>query len=282
MQQTVKQEEWIIYLTTNLINKKIYVGQRKLDGSKKDKTYKGSGKLICLAYAKHGIYNFNREILQYAYSAKEADEIETYYIAKLDARNPKIGYNLHIGGNSQCGENNAAYGVSDKRVRCIETNTVYKSIEHASKDTGARSDGISAVCRGLYGKSGGYQWEYVDEPIKKYENKPERVRKVYCITNDTTYDSIRKAATALDLHAISITNVCKGKLHHTGNYTFKYLDGEAVTKQKVRVKCENNGLIFESIGEASRFMRVSRSVIEKQLQGAKSKNTNLIFIKLSE
>jgi len=276
------KQEWIIYVTTNLINKKIYVGQRKLDGSKKDKTYKGSGKLIRLAYAKYGIYNFNREILQYAYSAKEADEIETYYIAKLDARNPKIGYNLHIGGNSQCGENNAAYGIMDKKVRCVETNTIYKSIEHATKDTGARSDSISAVCRGIYAKAGGFHWEYVDEPVKKYEHKPERVRKVYCITNDTTYDSIRKAAKELGLHAISITNVCKGKLSHTGNYTFKYLDGETVTKQKVRVKCENNGMIFESIGEASRFMGIKDHVIERQLRGGKSKNTDLIFVKLTD
>ncbi len=44
-----------IYLTTNLINKKKYVGQHK--SSKFDERYKGSGKLIKKAFKKYGKEN---------------------------------------------------------------------------------------------------------------------------------------------------------------------------------------------------------------------------------
>lgn len=276
MSNVQSADEYIIYLTTNMVNGKIYVGQRKLQYNKKDDTYKGSGKLIRAALLKYGEENFKRVILQEAFSPEEADNIEIHYIKQLDSRNPKVGYNLHVGGNSQCGESNACH----KRVRCIETGIIYKSIAHASKDTGTRDDSISSVCRGITGKAGGFRWEFVDEVSKKYENKPARVREVYCFNNDKTYSSVREAALELNLHAISITNVCKGKLNHTGNYTFKYTDGQSVTKQKVRVKCVNNGMEFDSIGEASRFMKVSNSIIQTQLKGGLSKNTELTFIKI--
>lgn len=36
----------------------------------------------------------------------------------------------------------------------------FKSIDHASKWSGAKSSNISAVCRGLRKRAAGYQWEY--------------------------------------------------------------------------------------------------------------------------
>ena len=49
-----------------------------------------------------------------------------------------------------------------KKVRCIETNIVYDSINHASRETGIPSGNISACCRDVYNHSGDYHWEYVD------------------------------------------------------------------------------------------------------------------------
>lgn len=50
-----------IYKTTNLINKKIYIGQHTAD--KFDTNYLGSGLLITKAINEHGKANFKAELL---------------------------------------------------------------------------------------------------------------------------------------------------------------------------------------------------------------------------
>lgn len=88
----------IIYKTTNTVNGKIYVGQSIYD----DPDYLGSGKVIMYAIAKYGRENFTKEILEELEleepPRKNLDTRETHWIAKLDACNPEIGYNISHGG----------------------------------------------------------------------------------------------------------------------------------------------------------------------------------------
>ena len=49
---------FIVYKTTNKINKKFYIGVHCLEAKKSHKTYFGSGKLIKLALKKYGRENF--------------------------------------------------------------------------------------------------------------------------------------------------------------------------------------------------------------------------------
>jgi hypothetical protein len=55
----------VIYKTTNLINKKIYIGKRIFTKDKffRNKYY-GSGKLLKEAINKYGLGSFNREVLE--------------------------------------------------------------------------------------------------------------------------------------------------------------------------------------------------------------------------
>lgn len=87
-----------IYKITNLINGKIYIGQRKYN--KTHKEYLGSGKLIKKAIEKYGKENFKKEILIEYNNSEEANELEKYYIKLYDSRNPNIGYNIAEGGNN--------------------------------------------------------------------------------------------------------------------------------------------------------------------------------------
>lgn len=50
-----------------------------------------------------------------------------------------------------------------KPVKCLDLNTVYKSIKEASSLTGISSSGISQCCRGITKTAGGYHWEYITE-----------------------------------------------------------------------------------------------------------------------
>lgn len=85
-----------VYKTTYLQNNKIYVGQHKSDVF--DEKYYGSGIIISKLLKKYSIDNFLCEILEECSSEEELNEKEIYWIEKLDARNPDIGYNIASGG----------------------------------------------------------------------------------------------------------------------------------------------------------------------------------------
>ena len=87
-----------VYKTTNLINNKIYIGQHKWVGESIDSNYLGSGYLLKRALQVHGRKNFKCELLDWAETKEALDKLEVYWIDKLDARNPEIGYNIALGG----------------------------------------------------------------------------------------------------------------------------------------------------------------------------------------
>lgn len=101
-----------IYRTTNLINGKSYIGQHTTvnlnDG------YLGSGTVLKKAIEKYGKENFDREILCYASSEKELNELEKLYIDSYNAVENEDYYNLIEGGHPGCspmyGEDNPMYG----------------------------------------------------------------------------------------------------------------------------------------------------------------------------
>lgn len=99
-----------IYITTNLINGKSYIGQHRK--SYFDEKYFGSGKKLTLAIIKYGIDNFNCEILDWAKNQEELNEKEIYYIAHYK-KIKKAEYNIAPGGNQPYvgyGKDNPFYG----------------------------------------------------------------------------------------------------------------------------------------------------------------------------
>lgn len=87
-----------IYLTTNLINDKKYIGQHKSPIF--DEKYKGSGKYLCRAIKKYGWDNFICEIIEVCSSADELNEKEEYWIEFYNAVESTEYYNIARGGNN--------------------------------------------------------------------------------------------------------------------------------------------------------------------------------------
>lgn len=85
-----------IYLTTNLINGKKYVGMHK--SSKFDPNYKGSGKILRQAFAKHGWDNFKVEILVECETPEELSQQEFEEIERRHAVESSDYYNIKQGG----------------------------------------------------------------------------------------------------------------------------------------------------------------------------------------
>ena len=89
-----------IYLITNLINGKVYVGQsinlRRRWREHKYRIYQNNSP-IDLAFIKYGRENFKNEILEFCLP-EDLDEREKYWINFYDSYNSKKGYNATYGG----------------------------------------------------------------------------------------------------------------------------------------------------------------------------------------
>lgn len=92
-----------IYKLTNKINGKIYIGKsndpsrRKIEHLSKSKRNNGNH-YLSNAIKKHGIENFDLEILSQYNSEDEAYSAEISYINQLNSTDKNIGYNLTVGG----------------------------------------------------------------------------------------------------------------------------------------------------------------------------------------
>lgn len=84
-----------VYITTNLINNKKYIGQHS--GEIND-SYLGSGVHLLKAIKKYGKNNFKKEILEKCNSQEELDQAEKRWIKFFDAVNSEEFYNIAEGG----------------------------------------------------------------------------------------------------------------------------------------------------------------------------------------
>ena len=88
-----------IYLITNKINGKIYIGKHSTD--KLNDYYIGSGVLFRKAIQKYGRENFTKEYLAFCDTEEKLNWLERFYIKKYKAK--EVGYNLSDGGEGPSG-----------------------------------------------------------------------------------------------------------------------------------------------------------------------------------
>lgn len=88
-----------VYCTTNMVNGRKYIGQHKV-GQPNDNRYLGSGLFFKQAIEKYGRQNFAREILGYANSKEELDQLEIDMISKYNAVDSDEFYNIAPGAYS--------------------------------------------------------------------------------------------------------------------------------------------------------------------------------------
>lgn len=139
-----------IYKTTNNINGKFYIGKRQKTVF--DIYYYGSGKYLSSALCKYGKENFSREILEWCESLEELNNKERFWINKLDARNPDIGYNIAEGGEGggDFGKNNSLYCFvhnQDEMFRILKEDLPFYIEQGYSKGRGYASNGLVGVTK---------------------------------------------------------------------------------------------------------------------------------------
>jgi hypothetical protein len=90
----------IVYLATNTINKKVYIGQTTMTLNQRISCHRINKRcrLFHRAIQKYGMDVFQWTTLAECVSKEELDQKEMYWIEKLNANNPVFGYNLKSGG----------------------------------------------------------------------------------------------------------------------------------------------------------------------------------------
>ena len=229
-----------IYLTTNLINSRKYIGQHKSECF--DTNYYGSGKVLLQAITAYGKDNFKCEILCECFSAEELNAKEEFYIEKYNAVNSNEFYNLKPGGlgKSVSGVIYITNGKSCKKVLPEELE-YYKSIgyhrggpipteeairKRVQSNTGKKHPTAGPnISKALTGKKLSFEHRKSISDAKKGKPAPHKWTKVRCIETGKVYDNLRLAAN--DVGAKSTGNICsclKGNRPHAMGYHWEYVD----------------------------------------------------------
>lgn len=116
-----------VYLTTNLVNGKRYVGQKKSDVFLYEK-YLGSGKSLKLAVEKYGKENFKVELIEWCESKEQLDDREKYWINYYNACKSRNFYNIAIGGEG--GDITLGYTEDEYKLFCEKSKSSKNVLVH--------------------------------------------------------------------------------------------------------------------------------------------------------
>lgn len=218
---------YCIYCYTNNINNKKYIGQSKNVSRRcHPSNYKGCDKFYN-AIQKYGWENFTRTILSENLTLSEANELEQYYISLYNSI--EDGYNLKSGGlNCEYSQESikkmSENCHSKRKIICIETKEVYESAMEIERLFGYANTNIIACCKKKLVTAYGFHWAYLEDyQNSSYSMKQDkRKRQIYCVTLDTTYNSIAEAARATGTNGSNISACCSGRLKSTGGYQWRY------------------------------------------------------------
>lgn len=198
-----------IYITTNIINGKRYLGQKNFDKYGDYKNYLGSGVAFEKAVKKYGRENFKRDIIIFCYSKEELNKAEYDLSVFFNVVESDDWYNLVLGGGATSG--------------CHLTNETKDKISKSKTGKPLSEYHKHRISEGLKGIV------FSEEHKKKIANamtgkKSVRAKKVLCIELNREFASSHDAEIDLGINGHSIRNVCQGKQKTAGGYHWKYIE----------------------------------------------------------
>ena len=196
-----------IYLITNPINGKVYVG-KTIHYKKRMKEHKNSGKnpKYCFPYAirKYGWENFTKEILIDEVPEEDLNNLEINYIAFYDSCNREKGYNRTKGGEGLS-------GYKYTKEQCI-AHGKRRTKNHSVEGGGTISLSVSRQVWKVWGFQSLREQKYIGQYLTK--EKACQALKLYNETGECmpSYMSIRKSGTgSIKQQSGRFTAIYKGK-----------------------------------------------------------------------
>ena len=200
-----------IYVITNKINKKQYVGQtcqsihRRWQMHQHDARYKqNQTRPICRALNKYGVDNFIINKLEEC-DEKDLNEREQYWIQKLDTYNN--GYNATLGGDSR---RYYDYEAIANKMKELKSSKKVQNYFNCSKNT------VRTACKELNVLIPSVQ-EQQQKAVAMIDIKTNEIIK--------TFKSTREAARFINKpdSSSNISGVCRGKRKTAYGYKWQYI-----------------------------------------------------------
>lgn len=217
----IYNDTYCVYIHTNKINGKRYVGQT-INGNNINKRWSnGLGYKTCTAFyraiQKYGWDSFEHEIVASNLTKEEANNFEIILINKLNTNNQKFGYNISKGGNDTSYAHTLESRLKQsetmkklylnkeyiQKMRDCATKTPvcqfsedgkfiasYISTKEAERQTGISSGGISNCAIGNIPSSKGFIWIFpedidnIQERVEEYKNKKIHIETIVQLTYD--------------------------------------------------------------------------------------------------
>ena len=241
----MEERKYKVYIYTNKINEKKYVGQTcrnlKVRAKKNGDGYQECT-LFYRAIQKYGWDNFEGEIIFDNLTQIEANELEIQLIENLNTRDVNYGYNISLGGYT--GNPNLKIPVVqfDLEFNYIQR---YDSMTDAAFKTSLDKSHIGDACRHKYKQLGGFIWLFEEDYLSGNYDKEHMI---YLINKDyehpnsrsviqcdldmnfiAKYKSISEASRKSKIRRNGINDNCTGKLKTAGGYIWRYADSDDTT-----------------------------------------------------
>lgn len=219
-----------IYITTNHVNGKKYIGQKKYDNKGKWKDYLGSGKHLKNAINKYGRENFSKEIIEECETKELLNEREKYWIKYYNAVNNNNFYNLATGGDGGVTVIGDRHPLSkmvyqyDLLTGCYIQS--WENAQRASEYLNICVSDIHLACRDDHRikKAGEYMWRYyMTDKLEPYVREAMSKESILQLDKDFNIINKYKNISYVDSSIYNkerITNCCKKRLQfsHKGYY----------------------------------------------------------------
>lgn len=254
-----------VYLTTNLVNNKKYIGQSKNN----DQNYIGSGKILKKAIKKYGKENFKKKILVKGdLSYADLNVLERFFISYYNAdENPRF-YNLAKGGNN-CGFPHTK--AHKDWLKKWEDNPIYE----INNDPKKRKEVIQKANKAAAKK--------LSKPVFELNDKFKIIKE---------FPSVANVSKSYNINGSMIARICRhnsidgNSIHRIYGKIFSYKkDTKLITKSEKRsitnkrkIINTETGHIFDSVMSCSRYLKLSKEAIRRHcLKQNKTFNLPIIY-----
>lgn len=261
-----------IYVTTNKVNGKKYIGQKKYDKNGKWKNYIGSGMALKNAVKKYGVSSFETEIINLAKTSAELNELEYEYTIKNNCVEDKTYYNLVHGGGTVTGLKFSKETIEVLSERMKGDKNYFYGKRYFGKDNGfygknhsvASRAKMSASHKGKAHPYKGMKGVFSEETLKKMRlaklGKPlseahkEAIKKAQAGKNHPMYGKKHSEETKKKMSEKAKNRVfseeTRKKMSESGLKRFSDPD-YYIEHHKRPVRCKTTNKVYASVKEAA-------------------------------